>query len=151
MLLRDVVPDDLPRLYEHQRDPEAARMAAFVPREREAFFAHWGRILADPALFKQVILCDGEVAGHVGCFERDGLREVGYWVGREHWGRGLASRALAEMVARVPERPLHARVAEHNAASRRVLEKCGFVLERREGGEPGVDGEPVVDLVMRLD
>lgn len=151
MLLRDVVADDLLLLFEHQSDAEAARMAAFVPREWEAFFAHWERILADPGVLKQVILCDGEVAGHAVCFERGGLREVGYWVGREHWGRGLASRAVAEIVARVPERPLHALVAAHNAASRRVLEKCGFVLEREEAGAPGFDGEPVVDLVMRLD
>ena len=41
MALRDVHEDDLATLFEHQRDPEAARMAAFSPRERDAFMTHW--------------------------------------------------------------------------------------------------------------
>jgi RimJ/RimL family protein N-acetyltransferase len=67
------------------------------------------------------------VAGNVGCWEQDGQRLVGYWVGREFWGKGLATRALAEFVEEVTARPLHAWVATSNLGSIRVLEKCGFV------------------------
>jgi hypothetical protein len=76
--LRDVVQDDLPTFYQHQLDPEGARMAAFPPRDREAFMAHWRtRVLGDESVDKKTILVDGQVAGNVVSFERDGVREVG--------------------------------------------------------------------------
>jgi RimJ/RimL family protein N-acetyltransferase len=150
-LLREVSEADLPRLFEHQRDPAATRMAAFAPRHRAAFFEHWQRILAAPEVFARTVACGGEVAGHVVCFERGGRREVGYWIARAFWGRGLATRALGELLAEVAERPLYGIVAEHNAPSRRVLEKHGFRLVAREAGPPGAAGEEIVDLVLRLD
>ena len=125
--LRDVTEADLPILFEHQRDPEGARMAAFVPRDRDAFMKHWAGILANDSLVKRTILFDGEVAGNVVSFEMEGKREVGYWIGREFWGKGVATRALAEFVDEISERPLHAWVATSNVGSIRVLEKCGFV------------------------
>ena len=126
-VLRDVAEADLDVFYEQQRDPEAAAMAVFPARDRDAFDAHWRRVLADDSLVTQTIVDEGAVAGNVGCWEQDGRRLVGYWVGREFWGRGLATAALAELVAEIPERPLHAWVATTNVGSIRVLEKCGFV------------------------
>jgi RimJ/RimL family protein N-acetyltransferase len=125
VVLRDVVEDDLPVLFEHQRDPEAIQMAAFPAREREPFFEHWHRIMRDDELVAKTIVSDGEVAGNIVSFERDGKRLVGYWLGREFWGRGLATKALAELVAEL-DRPLYAEVATANVGSIRVLEKCGF-------------------------
>ena len=130
-MLRDVDDADLDAIYEQQRDPESVAMALVPSRERDAFEAHWRRIRADETTAIRVIEADGEVAGHVLSWEQDGRRLVGYWLGREFWGRGLATAALAEFVAELP-RPLHARVARSNPASRRVLEKCGFVpIEER--------------------
>jgi RimJ/RimL family protein N-acetyltransferase len=128
MLLRDVVDDDLPIFFEHQRDPEAVAMAAFPAREYDAHMAHWtDNVLPDETAFKRTIDVDGQVAGNVVSWEADGRRLVGYWIGREFWGRGIATRALAEMLEELTERPLHALVAPHNLGSIRVLEKCGFV------------------------
>jgi RimJ/RimL family protein N-acetyltransferase len=56
----------------------------------------------------------------------DGQDAVGYWIAREHWGRGIATRALGLLLEEVAIRPLHARAARTNAASIRVLERCGF-------------------------
>jgi RimJ/RimL family protein N-acetyltransferase len=126
-VLREVVESDLDAFFEHQRDPEANEMAIFPARDRAAFDAHWRKILADDSVIKKTIVHEGEVAGNIGSWEQDGRRLVGYWVGREFWGRGLATRALAEFVDVVPERPLHAWVATSNVGSIRVLEKCGFV------------------------
>jgi RimJ/RimL family protein N-acetyltransferase len=136
-VLRDVVEDDLPVLFEQQRDPEAVEMAAFPSREREPFFEHWHRIMRDEELVAKTIVSDGEVAGNVVSFERDGKQLVGYWLGREFWGRGLATRALAELVQELTVRPLYAEVATGNIGSIRVLEKCGFervdsVIEHNE-------------------
>ena len=125
VVLRDVTEDDLPIFFAFQLDEESNRMAAFAPRDRDSFMAHWGGILGNPALIKQTIVYDGQVAGNIGSFEHEGQREVGYWIGREFWGRGIATRALAAFVNKVTTRPLYGYVATHNLASRRVLEKCG--------------------------
>lgn len=126
-ILREVVEGDLDAFFEHQRQPEANAMAIFPARDREAFDAHWRRILGDDALIKKTIVDEGEVVGNVVSWEQDGKRLVGYWVGREFWGKGLATRALGQFTAEVRERPLHAWVVTTNVGSIRVLEKCGFV------------------------
>ena len=126
-MLREVAESDLDALFEQQADPESSAMAGVPSRDRAAFDEHWRRILADEALVAFVIDVDGEVAGNVVSWEQDGRRLVGYWLGREYWGRGLATAALAELVQQLEVRPLHAWVAATNGGSIRVLEKCGFV------------------------
>lgn len=126
-LLRDVIESDLPVFFEHQRDPEATAMADFPARDREAFDAHWKRVLADPTNTTKTIVFEGRVAGNAVSWDQDGRRLVGYWVGREFWGQGLATQALAELIDELGTRPLYAYVAKTNTASIRVLEKCGFV------------------------
>ena len=149
-VLRDVVDDDLDALYEQQRDPEATRMALFPARDREAFYAHWQRVLADDVVTKKTIVHDGEVAGNVLCWEQDGRRLVGYWLGREFWGKGLATRALAELVDVVTARPLHAWVAVSNVGSVRVLEKCGFVVVGSRAEVDETLGERIEELLFEL-
>jgi RimJ/RimL family protein N-acetyltransferase len=127
VVLREVREDDLDTLFEQQREPEAVEMAVFPAREREAFDAHWRKLLADERLVVRVIEVDGEVAGNIGSWEQDGRQLVGYWLGRDFWGRGLATAGLAEFVQELNTRPLHAWVAASNLGSIRVLEKCGFV------------------------
>lgn len=80
--LREVVAADLPILFAHQQDPAAVRMAAFPSRDREAFDAHWAKVLADDTAITRTIVVDGEVAGWIGCFGPASAREVGYWIGR---------------------------------------------------------------------
>jgi len=126
-VLRDVVESDLDAFYEHQREPEANEMAIFPARDRETFDAHWRRTLANDSLIKKTIVHEGAVAGNVVSWEQDGKRLVGYWIGSEFWGKGVATQALGEFVAEVEQRPLNAWVATSNVGSIRVLEKCGFV------------------------
>lgn len=133
--LRAVVLGDLPTIYAYQLDPEANRMAVARPRSWEDFRSHWEQSLDDPKIVARVIVADGEVVGHISCFEMDGRENVGYWIDRAHWGKGIASRGLALFLEVVSRRPLHARAARSNAGSIRVLEKCGFVLTGYEWSE----------------
>jgi RimJ/RimL family protein N-acetyltransferase len=145
--LRNVEPGDLPIFYEQQLDPDATRMAAFPARDRASFDAHWEtNILGNPDAIAQTILVDGEVAGNIGSWPQEGVRLVGYWIGKEYWGKGVATRALFAFLHQVTDRPLHAHVVKHNVGSIRVLEKCGFSLEQR--AEVVSDG--VVELVLVL-
>ncbi len=107
-------------------------MAAFPARDKDAFTAHWTKILSDDTVVKKTIVLDGQVAGNVVSFDLCGERLVGYWIGREYWGKGVATKGLTEFLGEVKVRPLHARVAKHNAASIRVLQKCGFTISGRD-------------------
>lgn len=126
VVLRDVTHADLPIFFHHQSDPVANEMASFAARDRASFLAHWTKILADETVITRTVVVDGRVAGNVVSFERSGVREVGYWIGRRYWGRGIATAALSAFVAQQTARPLHAHAAKDNLASLRVLEKCGF-------------------------
>ena len=140
--LRRVREDDLPILFEYEQDPEANRMANFPPRDRDAFTAHWMRILGDTSLVAQAIELDGEIVGNVVSWTHDGERDVGYWIGRKYWGAGIATAALRALLSDLEERPLFAHVAEHNIGSIRVLEKV-WVPYRRAGRAPGGRGRRV--------
>jgi RimJ/RimL family protein N-acetyltransferase len=149
-VLRDVVETDLPVFFEDQRDPEAVRMAAFPARDEEAFMAHWERVLANDENTTKTIVFEGQVAGNIAAFDRDGRREVGYWIGREFWGKGVATQALTELLELETHRPLYASVAKANPASARVLEKCGFKhLETRTEYDERL-GEEIEEALMVL-
>ncbi|SDO95639.1 Acetyltransferase (GNAT) domain-containing protein [Streptomyces sp. cf386] len=79
----------------------------------------------------RTVVGDGVVVGHAAVFGSPSEREVTYVVGRPHWGRGIAYRALAELIQLEGTRPLHADAAADNAGSIRVLEKCGFAVTGR--------------------
>jgi RimJ/RimL family protein N-acetyltransferase len=133
VMLREVTQDDVPVFFEQQRDPVAIRMVygrEADPPEEAAFRAKWDRILRDETAAKRTVLFGGQVAGNVLSFLApwSGHREVGYWIGREFWGRGVATGALAAFLRQLKVRPLHARVARGNVASLRVLLKCGFTV-----------------------
>src|ERR671922_845951 len=108
--LRDVLEMDLPIFFKQQLDPEAAQMAAFPARNHEAFMMHWTRIMADETVLIKTILFDGNVAGNIVSFVQLGEREVGYWLGKEYWGKGIASRALEQFLELIETRPLYAHV-----------------------------------------
>ena len=150
ILLRDVIESDLPILYEQQLDPDATAMAAFPSRDREAFMAHSARIMADVSVIFKAIVFNGQVAGSIVSWVMEGEREVGYWLGKEYWGQGIATQALAQYVEIVRTRPLYAHVARHNIGSRRVLEKCGFkVIGEDTYMNPA--GAEVEEFILKLD
>jgi RimJ/RimL family protein N-acetyltransferase len=144
--LREVTKEDLPIFFEHQLDAEATRMAAFPSRDRDAFMAHWVRIMSSETGILNTILADDTVVGNIVYWEAAGKPNIGYWLGRTHWGKGIASAALAQFLTKIEARPVYAHVAKHNFASIRVLQKCGFQLARGNVCDSD-DGE---ELVMEL-
>ena len=152
--LRETLEADLPIFFRFQLDPEANRMAAFTakdPADREAFLAHWRKNLGNATSIHRTILCDGQVAGSIASWEEAGQPEVTYWIGREHWGQGIATRALAEFLANVNRaRPMRARVAKDNLGSRRVLERCGFVVVGEDKGFANARGREIEELLLTL-
>lgn len=90
------------------------------------------------------------MAGNIASFEVDGEREIGYWIGREFWGLGIASESLKQLLGQEVRRPLFAHVAKHNVASRRVLEKCGFVVIREDKWKPDPNAGEVEEFILTL-
>ncbi len=125
--LRPVVDSDVETLYRHQADPVANLLADFPAREHAAYLEHIARIRQDPDCLLRAITVADVVVGNIGSFWRDGVREVGYWIDREHWGRGIATAALRAFLDVERARPLHAGVAPGNEPSARVLTRCGFL------------------------
>ena len=150
--LRKTIEDDLPVLFAQQMDPQANFMVAFTsrdPSDREAFMAHWRKILGDETVLVRTILYDGQVAGSVLSYLDEGKPEVGYWLGKEFWGKGIATQALREFLAQVnTTRPIYARVAKDNPGSRRVLEKCGFVITGEVSGFARARGAEIPELLL---
>ncbi len=131
--LRHVTKSDITFFFRHQLDPEANAMVGIPagdPTDRAKFDEKWSRILSDKSVVKRTIVVSKKVAGYVTCFLApwSKRREIGYWIGKEFWGQGIASDALSQFLRIESTRPLYATVAKHNLASIRVLEKSGFVF-----------------------
>lgn len=85
------------------------------------------------------IAVDGEAVGSIGFMLRQDVErvsaEIGYWLAEPLWGRGITSDALPAVTAYAVETHQLTRVFAvpfaWNAASCRVLEKAGYVLEAR--------------------
>ena len=134
--LRRTAAADLRLLHAFELDEASNELAGTKPRDWPTFQARWTEILADydgsaTGVTPRVILADGDVVGAVNIAPHEGTDSIGYWVAREHWGRGIATRAVALILSEFTRRPLYATAAGRNQPSIRVLEKNGFELVSR--------------------
>jgi len=140
--LRPVESADVPTFFEHQLDAAASALAGVPGRDRAAHERHWEGLRSDPRVTLRAVLVPGpggehRLAGYLTVFDRGGQRELGYWYGREFWGRGIATVALARFLEIVDERPLVAHVVARNPASAVVLLRCGFTEVGQHADEAG--------------
>jgi RimJ/RimL family protein N-acetyltransferase len=152
-MLRPMEMDDLPIFFAQQLDPESRYMAGFTmpnSTDQDAFLAHWQDILADEVVIKRTILYQGEVAGNIMHFDQFGNPAIGYWLGRDYWGKGIATAAVQLFIRQITIRPLYARVLKDNLASRRVLEKCGFKVIAEETALSNVRGVEIQELIYEI-
>jgi RimJ/RimL family protein N-acetyltransferase len=149
--LRDVVDSDFTAFFALQRDEEAARMAGFGTRDPDAgeLAARWSRVRAEGTTQKAILVGE-EVVGFAATFLLEGRPQVTYWVARSHWGRGIATEALSQLLQHVRTRPLYASAAWDNAASLRVLEKCGFVVRGSARAFASARGEDIEEVFLEL-
>lgn len=140
MQLRRWRDDDLDALLRHADDAQVVRGLSerfphpYTRADGEAFLG--GRVvdLSQPVLAIEI---GGEACGGIalrpGHGERAHAAELGYWLGRQHWGQGRMTRIVAAYLDwAVPALGLsrvEATVLDGNAASARVLEKNGFAHE----------------------
>jgi RimJ/RimL family protein N-acetyltransferase len=152
--LREMIPEDIAVFFAQEQDPKARDLIAFTskrPTDRAAYDQRWARLRTDETVKVKTVLLGDAVIGYVAAFERNvGQREVAYWIGREFWGRNLATQALTLFLAQFTERPLYARCAMDHLASMRVLEKCGFVTYGRGRFFAEARGKEVDEWIFEL-
>lgn len=135
LALRPYRLDDADRLTVLVNDPDVTATTSSIPypyarSDAEAYLSSVRN--EEGRKVSRAITLDGELVGAIGFAPRaDGAEEIGYWIGKAHWGKGIASWAVGAFVALLDELevfgPIHAQTMQGNAASRRVLEKNGFV------------------------
>lgn len=143
--LRPFTMNDLDAMVHHANNPKvAARLTdAFPsPYTRESGLLFLERVMAQNPAEVLAIEVDGEVVGNIGIHPQQDVNrlnaELGYFIGEEHWGKGIATEAIRLMVKYAFEHfkidRIFARPFGSNLASQRVLEKAGFVFEAKIPG-----------------
>lgn len=142
-------------------DPEVTRHLSFATHrsldDTAAFLDYsevrWAQWPAGPYLAftrEELVLLGGTGLR----FETPHRAEVGYALARDAWGVGYATEILGAMVelgSRVGVWRLHAYTHPEQAASQRVLEKCGFELEgtlRRHSVFPNLEPDAPQDVLV---
>ena len=139
-LLRPWQEDDAPSLARHADNPRiAACMRDLFPSPYTMDDARRFIALSTgtaPGLFLAIEV-QGEAAGGIGIRPLDdvyrGTAEIGYWLAEPFRGRGIVTNAVRALVPLAFERTdivrIQAGIFSNNAASMRVLERCGFTRE----------------------
>lgn len=137
MTLRRLRPEDADLIALFAGDAKVARMTTRIPHPyppgtAAAFVARAAR----PSQAEEVWALDPGTDAESGLIGLIGLKtangdeaEIGYWVAPALWGAGYATEAVQAIVEEARRRDLRAvtaRVFQNNAASIRVLVRCGF-------------------------
>ena len=141
VMLRPWRPEDAPSIARHADDPQvAANLRDVFPcpyqlSDAEEFIRLCRAAEPEQAIFRAIVV-DGQAVGSVALTRGTDVcrrsAELGYWLGRALWGRGIMTKAVEEMCRTGFEAwdivRIYAEPFAHNAGSRRVLEKAGFAL-----------------------
>lgn len=151
--LRQTNPNDLETLFLFQLDEEANCLAAFTsknPSDKNAYIEKWTRLLSDEKITIRTILLKKEIVGSIAKFEMDGNAEITYWIGKEFWGKGIASSALKNFLEIERTRPVFGRIAFDNLGSKKVLENCGFSKIGIEKGFANAREKEIEEFIYEL-
>ena len=165
LLLRRWHEADAEALYRYASDPAVGPAAGWPPHRSVAESRELiGSVLAGPEIYAIVLKTTGEPVGCIGLQPATATAgpdapgedemELGYWLGRPHWGRGLTTEAARLLLARcfgeLGMKTVWGVHYEGNAASRRVMEKCGFAFHHTERAKPTPLGDVRTEHFMRL-
>ncbi|MES2132682.1 MAG: GNAT family N-acetyltransferase [Bacteroidota bacterium] len=151
--LRKTTVEDLETLYLFQLNEEAIHLAAFTSKnhtDRITYFEKWTRFLQDKSINTQTILYNGHIAGSVGKYMMEEEAEITYWLGRDYWGKGIATKALQQFLKLETTRPINGHVAFDNISSQKVLENCGFVKTGSVQYFANARGKEIEEFIYRL-
>ncbi|MGH2622422.1 MAG: GNAT family N-acetyltransferase [Sphingobacterium sp.] len=144
---------DLDFLFKFQLDKQGGYLAAFMPKDptdKAAYLAKHTALLKDPTVNNQSIFLGDKIVGSIAKFVMEGDAEITYWIDREFWGQGIATKALTEFLLLETNRPIFGRVAFDNFGSQKVLEKCGFIKEGKDKGFANARQKEIEEFIYKL-
>ena len=153
LILQKTTASDLETLFIFQADNKSNQMAAFTsetPDDKDAYLEKWTKIIHNSSINMQTVFLGDKIVGSVLHFDMMDETNVSYWIGREYWGKGIATQALQLFLKTVQKRPLVGRVAFDNVGSQKVLEKCHFIYSREEKEFANGRQEEIVEFVYLL-
>jgi ribosomal-protein-alanine N-acetyltransferase len=138
--LRPYRKSDLESIVKHINDKAIAGNTLTIPypytmKDAEEWYRKFRKMMRRKGLDRiaLVIEIDGEAVGSVGITRHDHKAEIGYWLGRAYWGKGIMTEVVKEITKygfrELGLRRMYAFVFTHNKASMRVLEKAGYKYE----------------------
>ena len=136
LILRPWQEDDAEELYKYASDPDVGPIAGWpvhtsVENSKEII----RDVLSDPETYAIVLKETGLVIGSIGLHHNDlaakeDEAELGYWLGKPYWGRGIVPEAAKEMLRHAFDdlklRRVWCAYYDGNEKSKRVQEKLGF-------------------------
>ena len=139
LILRRWEENDAERLYEYAKDPDVGPIAGWpahqsMDESREVI----RNVLHGKEAYAICLKTDGKAIGaielklngHTDMTDRDNECELGYWLGKPFWGKGIMPEAAKEMLRHAFEEigmmKVWAGYYEGNRKSKRVQEKVGF-------------------------
>jgi ribosomal-protein-alanine N-acetyltransferase len=152
--LTKTTPDDLHCLYQIQLDQDANQMAAFTSESGTDFslyFEKYSKHLDDANISMWTIRLEQQIIGSVAKFVIAGDAGITYWIDKEFWGQGIATKALMQLLQHETVRPIYGYVAFDNSGSQRVLEKCGFRKVATDRGFAKARQTEIEEFIYRLD
>lgn len=163
LVLRPYGQDDAPYIVALLDDPVMADFLMVTPQPfvefdaRQLVKAAWRRLTTGRGFDLLAVARDGgALVGSAGISLHDeGARgELGFWIGRAHWGRGYATEATSRVVSFARDSLTVSRITAtatvDNAASRRVLDKLGFIETGRTEKQVASTGEMRAAILFEL-
>ena len=144
---------DLDTLFQFQLDKEGGYLAAFMPNDptdKSTYLNKYTKLLNDPTVNNQTIVIDNIIVGSIATFVMEGDLEITYWVDRNFWGQGIATKALEIFLTIQTARPIFGRVAFDNYGSQKVLEKCGFIKIGTDRGFANARQTEIEEFLYKL-
>ena len=139
MILRPWMDSDADSLFEYASDPDIGPIAGWPPHQNiEESLYVIRNVLSGPEAYALCLKEDGKAIGtielklngHTDMTDRDDECELGYWIGKPFWGRGLMPEAAEELLRHAFEdlgmQKVWCGYYDGNTKSKRVQEKCGF-------------------------
>lgn len=153
IILTETEKDDLNELFQFQRDKEANYLAAFTskdPNDKTAYIERYTGFLTEATINMHTIKANDIIVGSIAIFIIEHDVEITYWIDRKFWGQGIATTAVRNFLKTEQIRPIYGRVAFDNYASKKVLEKCGFVNIGKEKGFANARQKEIEEYIYKL-
>jgi len=137
-ILRDFIIKDIEVIVQLANNTNVSRyLTSRFPQPYTSKDAEWWVNIGSKVGISKAIEVNGKIGGVIGVtageYEHSRAAEVGFWLGEQYWGMGVATRAVEKMTEIIFESTeivrLFAPVFSPNVGSMKVLKKCGYRLE----------------------